>query len=211
MREVFFFFVGGSALRVRRAAAARHRALMAGKSLRRRVEDAVAEAIADHDPNQRLPGRDYEDVLYDVADKVFSTITEENRDALDDEDMAYIARKTRKLVAAALDALDPPAPPPKLRYAMFDRVVCNVGGERRWAPGTVMSVLEDDPDDVTGQAKLPYVVKMDPPNGRLISVPKDVYDVCRSEVCFGQRAGALWFTLFCLPQQPAKKSAARLA
>ena len=63
---------------------ARHRALMAGKSLRRRVEDAVAEAIADHDPNQRLPGRDYEDVLYDVADKVFSTITEENRDALDD-------------------------------------------------------------------------------------------------------------------------------
>jgi hypothetical protein len=82
--------------------------------------------------------------------------------------------------------------------------VCKVGGERRWASGTIQAINEDDPGDPTGQAKLPYVVKMDPPKARLISVPKDINDLVRAEVCFGQRAGALWFTLFCAPQRIVK-------
>ena len=45
-----------------------------------------------------------------------------------------------------------------------------------------------------------YVVKIDPPNGRLISVPRDSHDIVRPEVCFGRRAGALFFTRMCRPQ-----------
>ena len=39
------------------------------------------------------------------------------------------------------------------------------------------------------QRSLPYVVKIDPPNSRLVSVPMDDNKVVRAEVCFGQRAG----------------------
>ena len=42
-------------------------------------------------------------------------------------------------------------------------------------------------------------MKIDPPGGRLVSVPKDMSTHCRAEVCFGQRAGALLFTLLSLP------------
>lgn len=74
----------------------------------------------------------------------------------------------------------------------------------RRASGTIQAVNEDDPQDPRGP-KLPYVVKMDPPGARLISVPMDDCSVCRAEVCFGQRAGALWFTLFSLPVRPSNK------
>ena len=33
-----------------------------------------------------------------------------------------------------------------------------------------------------------------------VSVPKDTNDFARAEVCFGQRAGARWFTRMCLPK-----------
>ena len=35
-----------------------------------------------------------------------------------------------------------------------------------WAPGTIQALNEEDPQDPTGQTKLPYVVKLDPPIGR---------------------------------------------
>ena len=92
----------------------------------------------------------------------------------------------------------------KRRFLKLDRVVCKIGAPRPWAPGTIMSINEDDPEDPTRRSKVPYVVKCDPPVGRLISVPEDVNDLVRPEVCFGQRAGALWFTLFCLPTRPSK-------
>ena len=41
--------------------------------------------------------------------------------------------------------------------------------------------------------------------GRLVSVPIDEDTHVRAEVCFGQRAGALWFTLFCDPVQLEKR------
>ena len=95
---------------------------------------------------------------------------------------------------------------PPLRFAKTDRVLCLVD-EDMWAAGAVASLNEDHPGDPTGKTKLPYVVKLDPPIGRLICVPMDDNDCCAPEVCFGQRAEALWWTLFCLP--PAQATARR--
>ena len=47
-------------------------------------------------------------------------------------------------------------------------------------------------------------MKIDPPNSRLVSVRKDMNDVVRAEVCFGQRAGAIWLTRMCLPKSVRK-------
>jgi len=45
-----------------------------------------------------------------------------------------------------------------------------------------------------------YVVKLDPPINRLISVPADHNDCCLAEVCFGQGGeDATCWTLYCLP------------
>ena len=61
----------------------------------------------------------------------------------------------------------------------------------------------DDPEDAKGQV-IPYVVKLDV--RRLISVPKDDNNLCRAEVCFGQRAGSLLFSIFCLPSKRSAKA-----
>ena len=87
---------------------------------------------------------------------------------------------------------------PRLRFEKTDRVLCLVG-EDEWAPGSIAALYEDHPEDPTGLTKLPYIVKLDPPIGRLICVPIDDNDCCAAEVCFGQRAEALWWTLYCLP------------
>lgn len=59
------------------------------------------------------------------------------------------------------------------RFSRFDRVVCRMG-QVLWVPGTVAAVDEPnrDPEDSTSP-NLPYVVKLDPPLARLISVPRD--------------------------------------
>lgn len=88
---------------------------------------------------------------------------------------------------------------PKPRFDKMDRVVCFVGGEHSWVPGSIQALEEDDPQE-PGET-LPYVVKVDAPLNRLISVPEDVNSLVCAERCFGQRAGALFFTLFCLPQR----------
>ena len=92
---------------------------------------------------------------------------------------------------------------PPLRFVKTDRVVCLVPGNV-WAAGTIASLYEDHPEDPTGQTKIPYVVKLDPPLARLICVPVDDNDCCGPEVCFGQRAEALYWTLFCLPLAQVK-------
>lgn len=84
------------------------------------------------------------------------------------------------------------------RFRVLDRVVCNIG---QWAPGTVEQVDAPDPADQTGSTIFPYVVQLDPPNDRLVSVPSDNDGCVRAEVCFGTKAGAKWFTLYCLPRQ----------
>lgn len=88
------------------------------------------------------------------------------------------------------------------RFHVLDRVVCNIG---HWAPGAIDRVDVPDPDDETESTIFPYVVQLDAPHDRLVSVPSDSNACIRPEVCFGAKAGGRWFTLYCLPlQQPAK-------
>ena len=136
-------------------------------------------------------------MLDHVTAKVLGVMNRDQRTELDSEDCDFIEKRVRKMVDECHAEYDSRRAA-KAHFHKFDRVVCNVGRERQWAAGTIQSVNEDDPIDPRGP-KLPYVVKIDPPDARLISVPRDEYEVCRAEVCFGQRAGALLFTLFCLP------------
>ena len=120
----------------------------------------------------------------------------------------FIQRRVGKMVDLAFE--DYSSMLARLRFKQFERVVCRVGGARSWAAGTIQAINEADPEDPTGRTKLAYVVKIDPPNARLISVPRDVNELVRPEVCFGQcRPGdppfvALWFTYFCKPLRPLK-------
>ena len=169
---------------------------MVGQAERDLVVDEVGAHIQMNDQDQLLRSGDLQDVLDTVTTKVLKVMAEDERTTLDEEDRAFIARRVRKMVSACLDDYEAERTKPT-RYYRGERVVCRLGGDRPWASGVVASVNEEDPADPTGQAKLPYVVKIDPPTSRLVSVPKDDYDLCRAECCFGQRAGALWFTLFC--------------
>ena len=51
----------------------------------------------------------------------------------------------QKRVRAMCQALLLPAP--VRRYAQLDRIVCNIGGSRRWAAGSVQALNQDDPSD----------------------------------------------------------------
>ena len=140
----------------------------------------------------------------DITDDVLSTVAavcemmqSEKRTALNVDDYELIRLKVRKLTMKFV-------PKPKRRFALLDRVVCRIGGDIGWAAGAVQSLDEDDPSDPTGQRVLPYVVKLDPPVGRMISAPSDDNSVIVAEVCFGQRRDALWFTRMCLPKAVRK-------
>ena len=115
------------------------------------------------------------------------------RSELDADDLAFIARRVRKMVWAYHDEYDSKDGTPKAdsnskassklaRFCQFDHVVCNIGGQRKWASGTVRFIDQNDPEDSTGQTKLPYVVKIDPPNDRLVGVPRDDNTVIRTQV-----------------------------
>ena len=100
--------------------------------------------------------------------------------------------------------LPPRPPPPPRRFQRSDRVVCSLGGGFGWLPGAVQSVNEPNPQDP--MEVFPYVVKLDPPLGKLISVPEDRKNFCRSEICFdGDVPGGAQFSIACLPLNPTKK------
>ena len=149
------------------------------------------------DPRQKLRGGDFQDVLEECAEQVSKVMLQEQRTELAYDDREFIAQHVWKMVKSYLKQYGQERTRPRFRRG--ERVVCKVGGERKWAGGIITTVDQADPEDVTGCSALPYIVKVDPPQVRLISVSKDDYDICRAEVCFGQRAGAMWFTLFCLP------------
>jgi len=169
--------------------------------VRRYVEDAVETEIQVCDANQLLPFVDYDSILQTVTDEVAARLASDRRMILDAGDRALIVSKVETMVQECLER------PTKLRFEKFDRVVCRIGGERGWAPGTIQSLNEEDPSDPTGQSKLPYVVKLDPPVGRLISVPHDRGSVCLAEVCFGVNAHPedLGLTLRCKPQRDTQR------
>ena len=163
--------------------------------VRKAVEDAVEWAIQTSDDEQRLRSRDYDTILAEVADDVFTNrLLADMRPELERSDHEFIESRVGQLVTEYL------AKPFKARFERFDRVVCKIGGEHGWAPGTIQALNEEDPQDPT--TKLPYVVKLDPPLARLISVPFDENTICRAEICFGLASkGDLGFTLLCKPRK----------
>ena len=90
------------------------------------------------------------------------------------------------------------APYVGLRFGKHDRVVCHLAGRRAWAAGTIIELDRDDQENGT---QIPYLVKIDPPNGRVICVPRDDNHVVRAEFCFWDHAHTLPFTLFCKPRK----------
>ena len=94
------------------------------------------------------------------------------------------------------------------RFVRGDRVVCMIGGELGWVPGAIQSVDETDPSEP--DATLPYIVKLDAPIGKLISVPYDRNEVCRAEICFDEaRDGGTDMALTCLPKRGKGGAAAK--
>ena len=145
------------------------------------LDDAIAAELAACDPAGRLCGPKRSAVKLELLQNFFETLASNNQLTLTAADRGRI----RGAVSASLPA----------RFVRRDRVVCNVGGARPWEAGVVHAVDEPDPDDGSGRRKFAYIVLTDPPTARLVSVPQDSNDLIRAEVCFGQRAGALWFTL----------------
>ena len=170
-------------------------------AVRRAVEEAVETEIQARDVNQRLSYEQYDEILKAVADELFyDRLLEEMRPTLNSSDNEYLQSQVAKMVSECLEK------PVKLRFGRFDRVVCKIGGERGWGAGTIQALNEEDPSDPTGMTKLPYVVKLDPPLGRLISVPYDEYAICRAEICFGLLSpNDLGFSLRCKPSRLPKQ------
>jgi len=164
------------------------------QQVRQRIEDAVGSAIHAYDRQQQLRDTDADEIIGLVADRVFDRMVDEMRPVLNHEDLDFVQRRVEQMVKVCLN-------PPGLdsRFETFDRVVCRIGGQRSWAAGTVMKLDVPDPKDQTEQTLLPYVVKIDPPDATLISVPEDTNGFVRAEVCFGQRQRARMFTLCCKP------------
>lgn len=133
------------------------------------VQDAVGEQLQIHDPQQMLRAGDFQDVLDECVDKVLKVMAEDQRSALDDEDKGFIERRVRQRVYECFEQYRAEQSTPR-RYKRTERVVCLTGGNHRWASGSVVAVNEVNPED--GYSILPYVVKLDGPQRRLISVPK---------------------------------------
>ena len=93
-----------------------------------------------------------------MGEALYEVLVADGRGQLSDDDRAYIREMTRRLTRDRL-------PKPSKRFSVSDRVVCLVGGERGWAAGTVQALDQD--------GIFPYVVKLDPPDVRLVSVPTD--------------------------------------
>ena len=164
-----------------------------------KIMQVVNEELMRSDPDDLVPAGSVKDMQLEVLEKVFGVMSKKKRSELVEEDREFIRKRVGSLVWDCLHA-------PVLRFAKLDRLVCNIGGSRGWAPGSVQAINEDDPSDPTGQNRVPYVVKIDPPDSRLVMVPVDSNEYARPEVCFGQRAGAIWFTRMCLPKAIRKGS-----
>ena len=164
-----------------------HRALLG------RIEVLSRAGIASCDPQGQLSRTTADVIVQVLVEALYDVLMMDGREQLSEDDCAYIREMTRRLTK---DRLPKPSGSSK-RFSMSDRVVCCVGGERGWAAGTVQALDQD--------GVFPYVVKLDPPETRLVSVPTDTSEQVRAELCFGQRAGAVHFTRMCLPKALRQK------
>jgi len=179
-------------------------ALTASERKRRRasvVHDKVAEEIQaamdkDNVSMGLLGDHSYQDMFNEVADTVLQVMENENRDEMGDDDVNFIVKRVPELLSQYVTKTR--------RFRNGDRVVVRLGGNHPWAAGAVAGVNVDENDEERPGRILPYVVKVDKPNGRLVSVFDDSDHVCRAEVCFGTRDKGLWFTIFSIPHPPHK-------
>ena len=102
-----------------------------------------------------------------------SAILQEAYDALlaEEEEAARLVASVGTAAGGDSDD-DEPADTPmwtvkRLRFGKGDRVACNLGAERGWAPGTVVRCFE-----------LPYLVMLDGGKGA-VNAPQDVDDLIR--------------------------------
>ena len=99
------------------------------------------------DDESDLSREQEQEIQVEVLDRVLKVMLEDKRTELDAEDRGYIQKRVRLLVTKEMKTMATKA----LRFAKLDRVVCNIGGERGWAPGSIQSINEEDPMDPTGQ------------------------------------------------------------
>ena len=137
---------------MREASEAAHRALVG------HIEELSRAGIASCDPQGQLSRSTADAIVQVLVEALYDVLVADGRGQLSDDDRAYIREMTRRLTRDRL-------PKPSKRFSVSDRVVCLVGGERGWAAGTVQALDQD--------GIFPYVVKLDPPDVRLVSVPTD--------------------------------------
>ena len=167
---------------------------------RRLVQDAVKAEVWSQDPKNMLHGSEFANIVKLVAGWVRARMAQSQpqRTVLEEQDHDFIRETCGRMVQNHLH------PRADRRFRTGDRVVCRLAGRRAWAAGTILQLDRDDPDDPTGQTQIPYLVRIDPPNSRLICVPRDENGVVRAEACFWHHADAgLPFTLACKPVRQA--------
>jgi hypothetical protein len=163
------------------------------------LSDAMSNELCECDPFDEISDDDRQEIMFVVFDRVLKAMKKKGTKELDEEDHAFVQTRVREMAIALLPG-QPPAEKPKRRFAQLDRVVCRVGGEREWAAGAVQALDQED-EEKDPYKTFPYVVRIDPPNSFLFSVPDDTNDCVRAEVCFGSRANepTAW-TLYCVPR-----------
>ena len=145
---------------------------------RRQVWSSVSAEVWSHDPAGELCGSEFASIVKDVSGRVCSRMELGQRTTLEEQDREFIREKCAQMVQSHLHPCD------DRRFRTKDRVVCRLAQPPSWVAGTIVETERDGPDAPTGRRRVPYLVKVDPPNGRLICVPRDESDVVRAEACF---------------------------
>ena len=145
---------------------------------RRQVWSSVSAEVWSHDPDDELCGSEFASIVKDVSGRVCSRMELGQRTALEEQDLEFIREKCAQLVQSHLHPCD------DRRFRTKDRVVCRLAQPPSWVAGMIVGTEREGPDAPTVQRRIPYLVKVDPPNGRLICVPRDDSDVVRAEACF---------------------------
>ena len=127
-------------------------------------------------PDHELCDSEFESIVKDVSGRVCSRLGQ--RTALEEQDHEFIRKKCAQMVQSHLHPCD------DRRFRKNDRVVCRLAQPPSWVAGTIVGTEREGPDAPTGRRRIPYLVKVDPPNRRLICVPRDDSDVVRAEACF---------------------------
>jgi hypothetical protein len=170
------------------------------------LSESMSYWLSEVELAEELSDEEHQEIMFTIIDKVLKAVKMKGNTDLDEEDLAFVRTRVEK--EAIKRGLQRPAESTPRRFTPLDHVVCRVGGERGWAAGTVQALDQED-DAVDPYRVFAYVVKLDPPKSSGFSVAEDSHDCVRAEVCFGQRADALLWTLRCLPRAKARGSSGR--